>query len=158
MNTPRDHRNLLEQRVDTLLRALPDQTAPAGLEARVLARLAAQQAVPVWRQGFSRWPLAARILFLLVAGACAWLALLLFARLAVGFESVRQLPIAQRAPSAWQALRSTGNSLWELLTRVVPLQWLYVGAVAAAVLYLMFFALGALAVRTLVLTPHHHRT
>lgn len=157
MNMPTGSGNRLEQHIDALLRALPDVPAPASLEARVLQRLAAQQALPWWRQGFSSWPRAARVLFLPLAAACAWLALLLFARIANGFESAPRLAVVPRATAGWHAVSSAGSSIWELLTRNLPVEWLYGGAVAAAVLYLMFFSLGALAVRTLVLAPNHHR-
>jgi len=161
MNIPADNGARLEQRIGALLHELPEVAAPASLEARVFARLeqlAAQRARPWWRQGFTRWPLAARILFVPVAAASVWLALMLFARLASGVESAQELQLARRTPGALQALRGAATSLWELATRAVPVQWLYAGAVGAAVLYVMFFALSAIAVRTLVLAPHHHRT
>jgi hypothetical protein len=158
MNTPTGSGNRLERRIDALLRELPDVAAPASLEARVLARLAAQHALPWYRQGFASWPLAARILFVPVAAAAAWLALLLFARVASGFAGAPQLIAVPRAASGLQALRGAATSIGELVTRSVHVEWLYGGAIAAAVLYLMFFALSAIAVRTLVLAPHHHRT
>jgi hypothetical protein len=158
MNTPADHGQRLERRIDALLRELPDRAAPSSLEERVFARLAAQHALPWWRLGFASWPVAARILFLPVAAAAAWLTLLLVSRIANGFETVPQLQAVQRAPSGFAALRGAGTSIWELLTRSVPVEWLYAGAIGAAVLYLMFFSLSALAVRMLVLAPRHHRT
>jgi hypothetical protein len=158
MNTPVDHGQRLERRIDALLRELPDVAAPASLEERVFARLAAQVALPWWRLGFGSWPLAARILFVPVAAAAAGLTLLLLSRIANGLETAPQLQAVQRAPSGLAALRGAGTSIWDLVTRTVPVEWLYGGAIGAAVLYLMFFSLSALAVRMLVLAPHHHRT
>jgi hypothetical protein len=162
MNNPADHGTRLERRIDALLHELPDVAAPASLEARVFAQLeqlALQRALPWWRQGFTRWPLAARILFVPVAAASVWLALMLFARLASGFgQATATLPVAGRTASSWQALTSTAGSLWDLVTHAVPMQWIYAGAVGAAVLYVMFFSLSAVAMRTLLLTPNSHRT
>jgi hypothetical protein len=162
MNNPGDLGTRLERRIDVLLHELPDVAAPASLEARVFAQLeqlALQRALPWWRQGFTRWPLAARILFVPVAAASVWLALMLFARLASGFgQAATALPVGQRTASSWQALASTANSLWNLVTHAVPMQWIYGGAVAAAVLYVMFFSLSAVAMRTLLLAPNSHRT
>jgi hypothetical protein len=63
----------LEQLVRRQLAGQPPLRAPSGLEARVLAAIAAQSR-PWYSRGFQHWPLAFKALFLLLAAAAAfWL-------------------------------------------------------------------------------------
>lgn len=60
----------LEQLVRKQLAAQPPLRAPAALEARVLAAIAAQSR-PWYSRGFRHWPLAWKALFLLLAALAA---------------------------------------------------------------------------------------
>lgn len=84
MNSP-EQKNPWEDALDSALKSLPPRSAPAALEARVLAVIAARQAKPWWRKGFAFWPPAMRLVFLIVT-----------ATLAVG--------------TAWVLLRNAGSS------------------------------------------------
>ncbi len=75
MNSP-NHRNPWEDALESALKSLPARRAPATLETRVLAAIAAQQARPWWRKGFAFWPPALRFIFLgltlAIAAGTAW--------------------------------------------------------------------------------------
>lgn len=68
MKSP-DSRNSWEDALDSALRNLPPRKAPASLEDRVLAAIAAHQAKPWWQKGFAFWPAAARVAFLVASAA-----------------------------------------------------------------------------------------
>lgn len=61
------HHDPLEKPIHQLLRNLPDRTAPATLEARVMATIAARAAVVWWKRPFAQWPAFWRGLFLVVS-------------------------------------------------------------------------------------------
>ena len=61
----------LEAFVHRALRELPAERAPADLEARVFAALAARQHLPGWQAGWSAWPVVPRTAVLVFAGAVA---------------------------------------------------------------------------------------
>lgn len=69
----------LEAFVHRALRELPTHRAPASLEDRVFAALAARAHAPWWRRGWQAWPAAPRALVLgsgaAAAVVCVWLAL-----------------------------------------------------------------------------------
>lgn len=69
----------LEAFVHRALRDLPSPRAPASLEARVFAALAARAPAPWWQRGWQAWPLAPRVGVLtasgLVLAAIAWVML-----------------------------------------------------------------------------------
>jgi hypothetical protein len=136
--------------VDSLLRQQPLRRAPATLEARVLTQIALQQELrPWWRQGFSHWPLAARVVFLLAS--YGFIRLALAGAMSV-LAFVRSGEVAGTAVS-WTktgagALSATGSAFASLVHAVPPL-WLYGTAAFAFVLYALLFGLGTVAYRTL---------
>ena len=138
----------LEQLIHHTLRSLPDRRAPRSLESRVLAGIAARQALPWWRQSFAHWPLAVRAAFFVLAGGlAAGLVLLGATGSADSLHAVRGLlaPVAQvRAVATFVA------DLGATVFRSIPPFWLY-GAIAfIAALYAALLGLGATAYRTLV--------
>ena len=140
----------LESFVDQLVRGQPLRRAPAFLEARVLAQLALQQTpMPWWRKGFTHWPLAARVTFLLASYG--------FVRLAIaGVMSivtfVGSREVAGTAIS-WVHFGATAlsetASMCSLLVHAIPSSWLYGMAVCGFALYALLFGLGTVAYRTL---------
>jgi hypothetical protein len=140
----------LESFVDQLVRGQPLRRAPASLEARVLAQLALQQTpIPWWRKGFTHWPLAARVAFLIASYGFVRLAIAGVMSI-VAFVGSRE--IAGTAIS-WvhlgvEALSATA-SMCSLILRTIPPSWLYGMAVCGFALYALLFGLGTVAYRTL---------
>ena len=145
MNPPDEQK--LEQLIHHTLRALPDRKAPRSLESRVLAGIAARQALPWWRQSFAHWPLAVRAAFLVLAGGlAAGLVLLGATGSADLWHAFRGFlaPVAQvRAAAAFVA------DLGATVFRSIPTLWLYGVVAFIAALYAALFGLGATAYRTL---------
>jgi len=140
----------LESFVDQLVRGQPLRRAPASLEARVLAQLALQQtAMPWWRRGFTHWPLAARVAFLLASYG--------FVRLAIaGVMSVVSFVGSREVAGtaiSWVHFGATAlsetASMCSLLVHAIPPSWLYGMAVCGFALYALLFGLGTVAYRTL---------
>lgn len=150
----------LERQLGQLLRTLPDRPAPASLEQRVLARIAAEARQPWYRRGFSRWPGAARVLFLPVALAGAAITMGLAGRIGAAIPAAlpaaSSLPSPTRVSATWNALRDAGHAIGGLVTHVVPMPWLYAAAAIVVAAYLMTILLGTVALRTLL--PHPQRT
>jgi predicted anti-sigma-YlaC factor YlaD len=139
-----DESERLARLVDNLARSQPPRRAPASLEARVLAQIAAQ---PWWRKGFVHWPLWARGAFLVASVG--------FVRLALaGVMSVSNF-VSTADVMGVDALHRTGEavsttvSLGELLLHAIPPVWLYAGAAVGFTLYAVLFGLGTFAYRTL---------
>ncbi len=138
-----DTEQRLERFIDRALRQQPLLRAPAGLEARVLAQLALQAALPWWRKSFASWPLAAKALFVVACGGLIKLA----------FSSTTWVLGAAAAPAA--SVRNTAqvaNSLGDvsrLLLESIPSHWLYLAITLGVGFYLALFGLGATAYRTL---------
>ena len=148
-NDPRQ----LEQWVGSVLRQQPLRQAPATLEARVLRELALQAAHPWWQLGFSRWPMAARILFLPLGLGLVRLSFLTTARLVSLWDSIQQSAPASAAQSGLRWFENLGlalQALGNVVTRDLPQWWVYGGAGLALLMYAALFGLGAVAVRTLV--------
>ena len=148
-NDPRQ----LEQLVGSVLRQQPLRQAPATLEARVLRELALQAAHPWWQLGFSRWPMAARILFLPLGLSLVRLSFLTTARLVSLWDSIQQSAPASAAQSGLRWFENLGlalQALGNVVTRDLPQWWVYGGAGLALLIYAALFGLGAVAVRTLV--------
>ena len=144
---PHDEQKL-EQLIHHTLRALPDRRAPRSLESRVLAGIAARQALPWWRQSFAHWPLAVRAAFLVLAGGlAAGLVLLGTAGSADLLHAVRGFlaPVAQV-----RAVASFVADLGATVFRSIPTLWLYGVVAFIATLYAALFGLGATAYRTLI--------
>jgi hypothetical protein len=140
----------LESFVNQLARGQPLRRAPPSLEARVLAQLALQQTpMPWWRKGFTHWPLAARVAFLIASYGFVRLAIAGVMSM-IAFVSSRE--VAATAIS-WahlgvEALSATA-SMSSLIVRAIPPSWLYGMAVCGFALYALLFGLGTVAYRTL---------
>jgi len=137
----------LERLIHRTLRDLPERRAPRTLEMRVLAAIAARQALPWWRQSFAHWPLVARGGFVLAAIGVAWA----FTRVGGGSTALaadlqQPLGLLSGLRSAWSSVGEAGSTL----LRCIPTVWLYGAVVGVAVVYTALFSLGATAYRTLV--------
>ncbi len=134
----------LEEFIERVVRAQPPRRAPASLQARVFAQIAAQ---PGWRRGFSHWPMPARAAFLVASLGFIKLAL-------AGFMAAVDLVHSSDAAGV-TALHRTGEafsttvSLGETVFHALPTAWLYAGAAVGFTLYAVLFALGTFAYRTL---------
>ena len=157
---PLDERGL-EQFIGSVLRQQPLRQAPASLEVAILQRLAAEAAKPWWLQGFSRWPLVARILFLALSAGLVWLSYLATARLGSLWQAAGQSAPAHAARAGVQMFANLGDALQTLggmVTRNISPVWIYGSASLALLLYAALFGLGAAAFRTLIdVTPEHAR-
>jgi hypothetical protein len=140
----------LESFVDQLIRGQPLRRAPATLEARVLAQLALQQTpMPWWRKGFTHWPLAARVAFLIAS--CGFVRLAIAGAMSItAFVGSREIAgtAISWAHTGVQALSATA-SMCSLIVRAIPPSWLYGMAVCGCALYALLFGLGTFAYRTL---------
>ncbi len=144
----------LEQLLDHTLRQVPPRRAPQTLEARVLGELQRRAARPWWRRSFAHWPMAARAGFVVVCAAVMSLILLGSDWTAANFHSLHDSGVL--SPSSVRqamALAATAGELAAMLANALPLNWLYLALAAGTILYVMLFALGAAAYRTLYLTP-----
>jgi hypothetical protein len=140
----------LEVLVSQLARNQPLRRAPASLEQRVLAQLAAQRAVvPWWRKGFSHWPLSVRAVFLLAtlgfvrlatAGALAVISFLGSREITGDALSWVQVGTRVAAVIEW---------VGSFLLHTIPPTWLYAAAAVGLVSYALLFGLGTVAYRTL---------
>lgn len=140
----------LEQLIHQTLRALPDRRAPRSLEGRVLAAIAARQALPWWKQSFAAWPIAVRIVFMV--GSCALVAALAGAWMIYGADQPDVSALMARPLAIVAALRELVHvvvGFGAMLLRHIPTLWLY-GALAALFgMYVTLFGVGATAYRTL---------
>lgn len=145
-----DAHRALEALVGELARSQPLRRAPASLELRVLAQLAAQQtAVPWWRKGFSHWPLSARAVFLLASVGFVRLAI---AGVVAATSFVGSREITGDALSWVQVgtrIAAVIESVGTFLLHTIPPTWLYAGAAVGLVSYALLFGLGTVAYRTL---------
>jgi hypothetical protein len=151
---PRDEREL-EQYVGKLLSRQPLRQAPPSLEGRVLRELAVRAARPWWLQGFSRWPWAARVLFLPVGVGLVQLSFLTTGRLVSLWQALQSSAPASLAQSGVQMLGNLGQAvqtIGNMVTRDIPQVWIYGAAGLALLLYAALFGLGAAAFRTLLAT------
>jgi len=142
----RDQPDGLEQLIDGLARSQPTRRAPASLESRVFARIAA---TPWWRKGFAYWPLPARAAFLVASCGFIKLALasVMWVMAFVRTSDVTGVDAVHRTSEAVLATVSLGG--WVLHT--IPPLWLYSGAAVGFTLYAVLFGLGTFAYRTLYL-------
>jgi hypothetical protein len=148
----------LEQAMHRELRALPLRKAPATLEARVMAALEAQAAVAWYHKSWSYWPAAVRGAFLAIATAIAGVVI---------FAAYRALTtVGEVASAKVQTVSSEVEQRFAIVTKLyqgvmwtvdlahtmiagIPSLWLYGGLAVAAVAYVTFFGIGAVAYRTL---------
>jgi len=142
--TPED----LEKFIHQTLRALPDRRAPHSLEARVLAAIAARQALPWWRQSFAHWPLAARGAFLVLSAVLAAAFVALTLRLSGGVhpDALLEQPLGFLVQA--RAVAAGIADFGALVLRSIPNVWFYGALVFVASLYATLFGLGAAAYRS----------
>jgi len=142
----------LERLVDDVLRQQPLRKAPASLEARVLARIGEHAVLPWWRENFSHWPVAARLALLITLIVIAKLTLdvvvwMFSAPTPVNHTVESSVTWARSTASTAQTILGVCRSFFEL----IPPHWIIVALAFAAGMYIMLFALGATAYRTLYL-------
>jgi hypothetical protein len=144
---PHDEQRL-EQLIHQTLRTLPDRKAPRTLESRVLAGIAARQALPWWRKSFAHWPLPARVAFLALAGGLTAGLVLLGAS-----SSADVLPALREFLAPLARVRTVATFVADLgatVFRSIPTVWLYGVVAFIATLYAALVGLGATAYRTLI--------
>jgi hypothetical protein len=131
----------LERLVGEVLRDQPLRRAPASLEARVFAELAARSRLPWWRRGIASWPATVRVPVIAGCAVCVplvwiltvWLAAVTRQRLAGPIESLQ----AARHAVTW-----FGTTTAQII-QSIPREWLVGGLIATATLYAILFALVA---------------
>jgi hypothetical protein len=154
-NEPDDE---LERLLDRTLRELPLRRAPAALASRVLRELERRAALPWWRRDFARWPLPARVAFLVICGALVTLAFVGGSGVDAGIRSLHWSGASSlsTAHQVVMLVMSAGNlAAW--LWHSVPAAWLYDGIAICSALYVVLFGLGAAVYRTLYLQPLNGR-
>jgi hypothetical protein len=158
MADPMNKRSESEQRLEQLLQqalsGLPPRRAPSTLESRVATELARRALLPWWRASFANWPVAARVMFVLVC------AVLVAATILGGISAYlgdRTFDEASAVLLSWAqpflTVVSSAGGLMALLVHVIPPLWLYGILGVGSFLYVTLFGLGAAAYRTLYLSP-----
>lgn len=142
----------LEKFIHQTLRSLPARRAPLSLESRVRAAIEARAALPWWKQSFARWPLAARVAFVIASAGIAKLAIMAAVWAMGGFDG-QQLTNAFSTQFAWiqtasNVVDAIGNSFGAIYRSIPPL-YLYGGLAVVGVMYAALFGLGAAAYRAL---------
>ena len=145
MNTPTHRDEQLERLADQALRDQPLLRAPASLEHKVLAAIARRAAAPWWQSSFGKWPMVARLVFLVMSVG--------FVKLGLEAAALIIDPIDPAARSAallahvsWiHALFATLGAVF----RGLPGLWIYGGIAVIAAMYVMLFGVSAAAYRTL---------
>ena len=154
MNRRPEVEDATEALLNRTLRDLPPRPAPPTLESRVLHELERRAALPWWRHGFARWPVAARAAFVLICAALIGATVAAGAWVASGVRLLDEFGAASLSGARQtMAVAASAGQLAALLARSVPLTWLYEAAAVGAVLYVILFGLGAAAYRALYLQP-----
>ena len=142
----------LEKFIHQTLRSLPARRAPLSLESRVRAALAARAALPWWKQSFARWPLAARVAFVIVSAGIAKLAIMGVVWAMGGFDGAQfansfstQFAWIQTVSTVVEGVRNFCGTVY----RSIPPLWLYGGLAFVGLMYAALFGLGATAYRLL---------
>jgi hypothetical protein len=154
MNKLSESEQRLEQVLHQALSGLPPRRAPGTLEARVANELARRALLPWWRASFASWPVAARVMFVLVSAALVAVTILGGVSAYLGdrsFGEVSAVLLSWAHP--FLTVLSSAGGLVELLVRVIPPLWLYGTLGLGIFLYVTLFGLGAAAYRTLYLQP-----
>jgi hypothetical protein len=141
----------LEESIRRAVAGLPARRAPATLEGRVLAAIAARGAPAGEARGFAAWPAPARWLGLpILAGVAAGVVAVL------GGDSAAELLSKFGLPSflgaGWDAFLFASRAVAAvaaMLTRAVPASWWYAALLAFAVWYAGVVGLGLTAYRLL---------
>ncbi len=155
MGTSAGAQEAAEQWITRLLQQQPPLTAPATLEQRVFAAIAATSPPHWWHQPLTRWPVAARVGFLAVMIACAGLGLALANVMAAFIGSMEVTGHAAAAMPGYDAARTLFDTLAALtvvartLAGSLPQSWLHGGLLLIGLLYGVFFGLGAVGYRVL---------
>jgi hypothetical protein len=152
-DTAAGSQDAVDQWVTRALRDQPPLKAPATLEERVLAAIAATSEMPWWKQPLLRWPMAARCTFVAVSVACIWLGLAITgfaAGLVGGMEGAARWIAAIPGFGVARALFDTVSILAVVVRTLagsLPQLWLYGSLLVIACLYSSFFGLGAVGYR-----------
>lgn len=152
MASPDHDQERLAQWVHHVLRGLPPRNAPAGLQSRVLAAIAQRRALPWWQQHFLRWPLPAKLGFVLLSAVVARLSLQasgwMIDRLReLGASQVVATP-ARELRSDWSFIASL-NDVLHVVLNAIPTPWLYGSLAVIGLMYATLFGIGSVAYRTL---------
>jgi hypothetical protein len=157
--TPPDPQQL-EAFIGRVLDGQPLRRAPAKLEERVLQQLARRPARPWWLQGFSGWPVPARLLFVPLALGFVKLAFVASSRATQLWQSLqpslqKSAPVvtAQSSLQLLHDLARAGQTVAGLVVQGIPDAWIYGAVALTLLLYAALFGLGAAAFRTLFITP-----
>lgn len=143
----------LEQRLHRTLKASPNRRAPAALTERVLAAVAAQQALPWWKKSYAYWPASVQTGFV-VLGVLAMIGLnLANITLGEGVQIGAAWAPVQAALDALAKLQATGSALVQvgerLLPQISPI-WVTTIGLGVICLYATFFGLAAATYRVLM--------
>jgi hypothetical protein len=144
----------LEQVLHQALSGLPPRRAPGTLESRVAEELARRAELPWWRASFAAWPVAARVMFILVCAVLGAATILGGVSAYLGnhsFDEASALLLSWAHP--FLTVVSSAGGLVALLVHVIPPLWLYGTLGLGIFLYVTLFGLGAAAYRTLYLRP-----
>lgn len=144
---PKDPKQL-EAFIDATLKRLPERQAPATLEHRVLAAIAARQALAWYHRPFRHWPLAAQASFLGLVLALASLPFLGSGQVGAELPAqvgglLRPVQVVLNALSA--VCGAVANSI-----KAIPSVWLQAALAGVALLYISLLGLGATAYKTLI--------
>jgi hypothetical protein len=152
MNQRIDPTLKLEQVLHRGLSGLPPRRAPSTLEARVTNELARRALLPWWRASFANWPVAARVMFIVV---CAVLVAATILGGVSAYLGDRSFDEASAVLLSWAhpflTVVSSAGGLVAVLVHVIPPLWLYGTLGVGIFLYVTLFGLGAAAYRTLYL-------
>jgi len=154
MNKRSESEQKLEQVLQQALSGLPPRRAPSTLESRVAAELARRALLPWWRASFANWPVAARVMFVLVCAVLVAATILGGVSAYLGdrsFDEVSAVLLSWAHP--FLTVVSSAGGLMALLLHVIPPLWLYGILGVGTFLYVTLFGLGAAAYRTLYLSP-----
>jgi hypothetical protein len=146
--------NKLERVLQQTFSGLPPRKAPSTLESRVARELARRAMLPWWRASFANWPVAARVMFVLVCAVLVAATILGGISAYLGDRSFDQISavLLSWAHPFLTVVSSTGGVM-ALLMHVIPPLWLYGILGVGTFLYVTLFGLGAAAYRTLYLSP-----
>ena len=143
----RDHEHL-ERLINEAVRGVPQRTAPAKLEDRVLSALEGRAREPWWRKDFARWPVVARIAFLIASAGLVYL--VLGAPLWLWESSRASLP-------AEISLVQTLAQTVRIVVQHLPSVFVYSALAALVMLYGTLFGVGAVAYRSLFGRPGNEK-
>jgi hypothetical protein len=154
MNKVTETEQKLEQVLHRALSGLPPRRAPNTLESRVTSELARRALLPWWRASFASWPVAARVMFILVCAVLGVVTILGGVSAYLGDRSFGEISAVLLSwAHPFLTVLSSAGGLLSLLVHVIPPSWLYGILGMGVFLYVTLFGLGAAAYRTLYLAP-----